>query len=306
MITTIPCVVMMEWIVLWARKHAPHHLVMAPILSKEVSLQSFDCLVTTVIAGDGFCDSILNIPECNFDEGDCTLANICNRDCSQHFNGGMENVDQLIQDSVCQSELSIEECCYDGGDCGCPRCKCPTCPDLLQSIHNWLGDGVCDSVLDSRDCCYDLGDCWCTSCLATSGDRYNRSHNRIGDLNCDQVLNHDDCCFDFGDCDIDRCMTCPIWHEGLLDDGLCDKHLFNQACCFDGSDCDGMDLACPTCQLGNYARRSQRIGNRQCDENANNEECCFDQGDCTVFDNLCSECVHLLDTEYFLTVSKFL
>ncbi len=236
----------------------------------------------TMKIGDGFCDSILNNAECNFDKGDCSWSSVCKFSCSLGFDNNTGVKSLMIQDGICQPELVTEDCCFDGGDCPCPLCRCPTCPiqsESLLLLHKWLGDGVCDSELDFRDCCYDMGDCWCTSCSSAK--------QRIGNSKCDQDLNVESCCYDFGDCNDAFCTTCPILHAGRVGDGHCDKHLFNEACCFDGFDCDGFELRCPTCPEEAWSTPSFDL---TCDEDLNNEACCFDTGDCAGLDEICPNC----------------
>ncbi len=193
---------------------------------------------------------------------DCTWSNICDRGCSQLFNGE-EAVKYQIQDGVCQESLLLEACCFDGGDCSCHHCRCPTCPAQLKSIHNWLGDGVCDPDLDSQDCCYDLGDCWSSGMLAKVN-----ADLKIGSF----------------------CTTCPIMHAGRVEDGICDKHLFNQECCFDGTDCYEMKIRCETCVHHPDNGVNHEFGDMVCNPILDTEECCFDEGDCLVFDEICPTC----------------
>ena len=67
--------------------------------------------------GDGVCDDLTNIAECNYDGGDCclfprntTYCSICQ--CFYIFEVG---------DGICNDEVNNAEHDYDGGDC-CGQC----------------------------------------------------------------------------------------------------------------------------------------------------------------------------------------
>lgn len=72
--------------------------------------------------GDYYCDDETNIPECNYDDGDCCGPNADYEYCD-----------------TC-------ECIDDGIDFGCPQLS-------------WVGDGWCDDLTNIPECNYDDGDC---------------------------------------------------------------------------------------------------------------------------------------------------
>ena len=56
--------------------------------------------------GDGYCDTHLNIPECDFDDGDCDFESFAH--CHNRY---------WIGDNECDIFNNITECDFDGGDC---------------------------------------------------------------------------------------------------------------------------------------------------------------------------------------------
>ena len=90
--------------------------------------------------GDYICDDETNIPECNYDDGDC---------CARGSNADYFSCERC-------------ECIDDNGiDFGCPKLS-------------WVGDGWCDDLTNIPECNYDDGDCcrkasnlmtdYCTNC----------------------------------------------------------------------------------------------------------------------------------------------
>jgi hypothetical protein len=95
--------------------------------------------------GDGFCDDETNVPECNWDGGDCcfpesdfTECDACECHGAVHDNGYQNGLDEhgchpsWIGDGQCDDETNTLECQFDGGDCCgdavdarfCTECAC--------------------------------------------------------------------------------------------------------------------------------------------------------------------------------------
>ena len=74
--------------------------------------------------GDGSCDDGVNIPECNYDNGDCCLPNPLTMYCtlclckSYDYHGEIcRNDITQIGDGLCDDATNVQECDFDGGDC---------------------------------------------------------------------------------------------------------------------------------------------------------------------------------------------
>ena len=77
---------------------------------------------------DNWCDSSCNMPECNYDGGDCSAPTPCPDACPPSW----------IADGMCDSSCNVPECNYDGGDCfGSPPAAPPPlqCTPGLSLIH---------------------------------------------------------------------------------------------------------------------------------------------------------------------------
>ena len=98
---------------------------------------------------NGYCNDETNIPECNFDGGDCCGSCIITDYCTNCtcignvIVNGVPNA--LVGDGFCNDEINNANCSYDGWDC------CPT--------SNLLGDGFCNDETNIPECMYDHGDC---------------------------------------------------------------------------------------------------------------------------------------------------
>ena len=151
--------------------------------------------------GNGLCDDANNIPECDFDGGDC---------CS-HF----------LEKGHC------EECaCFDDQQNfykQFPQWKCK--PELMY-------DGECDLTNDDKSCRFDGFDCQVSSYCLDAALLQNRQ--------CDAQVNVSQCAYDMGDClaskDPGNQYLC-LENGDLQGDELCD--LLNNAkeCNYDGGDC---------------------------------------------------------------------
>ena len=79
--------------------------------------------------GDGYCDDITNIPQCNYDNGDCC--------------GNAVNTKYCLR-CICLSNETIEQDNSSKLECLKP---------------DWVGDGYCDDSTNHEACDYDGGDC---------------------------------------------------------------------------------------------------------------------------------------------------
>lgn len=102
-----------------------------------------------LLLGDGYCDDEANVPECDFDGGDCCAEETNNDYCQvcQCFDdeNGTNTTDQTpinttescpypayIGDGYCDDVTNIAACDFDGGDCCldeilvdyCQVCQC--------------------------------------------------------------------------------------------------------------------------------------------------------------------------------------
>ena len=138
--------------------------------------------------GDGYCDDLNNVEECNYDGGDCCGHSVdtdfciicqCHNestvwDTNTHDNcldlSGIASV--FIGDGYCDDESNIEKCNYDGGDCCdhsantdfCIKCEChnESFSSSFSSTSSgciYVGDGYCDDFDNVEECNYDGGDC---------------------------------------------------------------------------------------------------------------------------------------------------
>ena len=78
-----------------------------------------DCPSMTQWVGDGICDDITNIFECDYDGGDCCMSDII-----------LEVNTDLCTECLCYSNTSI--------------------PLLCDSTLVWIGDGFCDDATNNQ------------------------------------------------------------------------------------------------------------------------------------------------------------
>ena len=135
---------------------------------------------------DGYCQDSNNIPECDWDGGDC-----CNNEyfgwnttCTNCTCRNPENEScpdkSLMNDNFCHDANNLPECDWDGGDCCnnqrpdwnqfCEYCQCLECP-----YPHTIGDSYCDDQNNILECNWDGGDCchnenafwnaYCDSCI---------------------------------------------------------------------------------------------------------------------------------------------
>ena len=94
-------------------------------LNRHITYISLDFFVIldscNYYGGDGYCDDNNNVPECNYDGGDCCGSCINKQYCSTCacFTGGSGNgiADSWIGNGFCDVGINNAECQFDGGDC---------------------------------------------------------------------------------------------------------------------------------------------------------------------------------------------
>jgi hypothetical protein len=83
--------------------------------------------------GDGDCDDVTNIKECQFDGGDCCASRITHGACLDCL---CQNGDNTVSDDQAGKMIN-----------------CPT------THSKWVGDGYCDDATNVEECLFDAGDC---------------------------------------------------------------------------------------------------------------------------------------------------
>ena len=108
------------------------------------------------IIGNGYCNEIANIPDYNYDNGDCcgtcviddcknsTLNCTCKDDSY-----GVGVINPLLGNGICNDDTNNDVCNHDFGDC---------CPKL-----ELVGNGVCNDETNYLECNFDGGDCCLTN-----------------------------------------------------------------------------------------------------------------------------------------------
>ncbi len=195
---------------------------------------------------DGECDDANNVPECQYDGGDCCLEPLDKGVCTLcecivpttttikttttkttttgdgfDYTGCVWWPGVYFGDGICDSVTNNAECNWDGGDCPRPdtTTKTTTNPggdgfDYSSCIWwpgVYFGDGICDSNTNTAECNWDGGDC-------PRPDTTTKASTKAGGGD-----------FDYSDC---------IWWPGpYFGDGICDTNANTAECNWDGGDC---------------------------------------------------------------------
>jgi len=163
---------------------------------------------------DGYCDSNMNIPQCNYDGGDCCEASC---DCASVGNCY----------AVCGSNGWNE--CVDpnagGSGIGSGTVDLSGCN---VNHLDWIGDGYCDQgVYNTPECNFDGGDCCEESCVDAP----------IGGHECGYVeYNCIDPEYSSGNGEISFCAPGCAQHQIL--DSVCHEACNNADCLYDNGSCD--------------------------------------------------------------------
>ena len=99
----------------------------------EFQISIADCTKPTKM-NDGYCNDESNIPECNYDHGDCCLSNVNTGHCSECTCYHQETCaagfhPPSIGDGFCNDETNNVHCYYDGLDC----CRSPVKTELCSN-----------------------------------------------------------------------------------------------------------------------------------------------------------------------------
>ncbi|CAN0304599.1 unnamed protein product [Ascophyllum nodosum] len=247
-------------------------------------------------SGDGYCDSINNAAECQYD-GDTDQESALKR--------------QQVLSAFCNTCVDAEYLCDDFGGSACidPDAPCVDDDDYTSAynslssinpttgcIDSYIGDGFCDLPNNLADCQFDGGDC-CTCTCVDAGflcDDY-------GGFAC---VDPDAPCVD--DDDYSSAYYSSSWWSvnattGCIDsyvsDGFCDATNNYAECQFDGGDCCRCTCAkgSHNCGTSGYNCQDPKApcvgeddsncvltssGDGMCDEINNDEKCDYDGGDC--------------------------
>ena len=155
--------------------------------------------------GNGLCDDANNIPECDYDGGDCCGHFMVKGHCQMCACLDEEMLEyqqypqwkckpELMYDGVCDLQNKVSSCRFDGFDCEVSTlCQDPS---LLQNRQ-------CDPHVNVSQCAFDMGDC------LKSDDKGNEylcldNVNLQSDGLCDLLNNVKECDYDGGDCLVSR------------------------------------------------------------------------------------------------------
>ncbi len=145
--------------------------------------------------GNSFCTDHCNNRDFKFDDHDCCLEEISDRDCQDctcHLDGSKHPTTTCpkaaIRDGVCQDECNTEEFEFDGFECclsnivdsDCVACTCHldlTPPPSVCHKRVFLEDSICNDPCNVKPFNYDGGDC----CLPF-----------IQDYSCEDCICHED------------------------------------------------------------------------------------------------------------------
>lgn len=219
--------------------------------------------------GDGHCHGgALNTGQCDYDGGDCIMANVKYPNCSvlslTHNVFPSFDMTQPIPalgDGRCDGGIfNTKECGWDDGDC----LVCNTVvPDSSK-----IGDGRCDGglYLEFLACNYDGQDC--SAFVKNFPDCSVPEPERIGNGHCDgNIYFTSSCGMDGGDC-----ALCNVTYTAWVGDGICDGNQYlTDECSLDGGDCD-------SCLASGADPKS--IGDGICHPELNTTECGWDGHDC--------------------------
>jgi len=224
----------------------------------------------SILYGDGKCHGgVFNTEHCEFDGGDCVMANLKYPDCPVLIftNKMLTTFDEdhpfpALGDGRCDGGIfNTKECGWDDGDC-------LVCNAIVPDPSK-VGDGHCDGGLymDTVECNNDAHDC--SFFVKNFPDCHVPEPERLGNGHCDGHLYvTEECGFDGGDCN-----SCNATYLAWVGDGTCDGGQYlTLGCAMDAGDC-------ATC-LSHGGIDPQKIGDGMCHLELNTTECGWDGHDC--------------------------
>ena len=158
-----------------------------------------------VFKGNGKCDDANNIPECEWDGGDCCSCFVEQGFCTECacLDPSMKDFEQSqewccqvdkMNDGNCDNDNNNLACSYDGLDC-CQEDGEFTCPLQTFCDMTLLKNGKCDLIYNTSACLYDFG-----SCIESNEESVLCTKSLYGDKICDFENFKPQCNFDGGDC----------------------------------------------------------------------------------------------------------
>lgn len=261
--------------------------------------------------GDGFCDSINVIEECDYDGGDCCSCT-CNDTIFSCGVAGYDCQDPAVSPVCVNESNSFTPPSYDYYDdflyysSSVSPDEFPFCHEV-GGIAPYIGDGKCDVSNSNVYCGYDGGDCCSCTCVGTKdyvcGEHGYLCQDPTVSAACvnDSEMHPPEASQDYPDC---------TGHVGVIGNGYCDMGNNIAYCGYDGGDCcpctcfdseyftcgangylcqdPTVSGTCPNNSLissstGDYSDCTgfaAVIGNGLCDIENNNVYCGYDGGDC--------------------------
>eukprot|EP00752_Nemacystus_decipiens_P017790 g15950.t1 len=137
----------------------------------DITAYMIDDCPSTLSIGNGFCDEVNNIPECNYDGGDC-----CSCTCSVPEGSDDDSSGPF---SACSGFACIdpEAPCVD--DDSITAGFLENCADVTD-----VGNGFCDFGNNNELCNFDGGDCCECTCETQFDDDFGCGNNAFGDFDC--------------------------------------------------------------------------------------------------------------------------
>lgn len=211
---------------------------------------------------DNYCDEECNIPECNYDDGDCDGW------CSPGCRAGWQN------DTDCDITCYKKECNWDSGSCS-HLDELRMLIEEKEVVHNntTSANSSSDSHFLSSSQKNSTSSLIRSTATATPISKpFNYtlckcSTEKIGNGKCDEECNTYECNLDGRDCKHDCTLKCPYI---FLGDGECDRDCDVKECNMDKGDCFDCAEGC----------RAWKLDNGFCDNECDNPECNYDYGDC--------------------------
>ena len=195
-----------------------------------------------ILIGNGYCNDETNVPECNFDGGDCCglciNVDYCTN-CTCLGNMTVSGVyNPLVGNSYCDDETNVLECNFDGGDC--------CLSNMTSLMYVSCGGHYASSC---AECPQGNGASWCNGDCIWANGKCSALNGSCSECNC----YHNE--------------TCSAGYHPLVGDGYCHDETNTEQCDFDGGDCCSSNddfsgsvscgnhnaISCSECPQGNGA-----------------------------------------------------